>query len=269
MIKILIVDDSKIIRSVLVGYFKQFEVQILVAANGEHGVALYKEKNPDIVLMDMHMPGMSGIDAMREIIKHDKDAKVCMLSSDKEKSAIKMAVIAGAKGYVVKPFQYDKLRATVDYILGSNIREKEDIGNVSDSLYQDTIRILIAEDNVFMHSMYEKYLGKYDIYIEFVEDGFAAVERYKTYRADLIFMDIIMPIVDGIKATKMIIDNDPAANICMVTSLSDYESMDKAQLAGAKDYLFKPLVEEELINVIENTLEIPLTKKNQSDEPSV
>jgi two-component system chemotaxis response regulator CheY len=99
----LIVDDEKHLRMYLklllkqIGFTKFFE-----AANGQEGVDLYKEKKPDLVLMDVNMPVKEGIEALQEIMEFDADAVVVMASSVASRQAVETSVEYGASYYIRK-----------------------------------------------------------------------------------------------------------------------------------------------------------------------
>lgn len=259
MVKILIVEDSKLIRSILEKFLNNFEVELIIAKDGLEGINTYKENKPDIVLMDIDMPIMNGVEATKAIIEYDSQARICMLSAQKEKKNIQTSIMAGAKGYLIKPFVQDKVRDTLERMLGQRFAEKE-IDGVSPfgGNIHDTVKIMIAEDNEFIQSIYKKFLTKYDVHLEFVETGDDALELYQSYRPDIVFMDINMPGINGIEATQLIRQKDPAAKVCIVTSQNDIGSMDQAQMAGAIDYLTKPFEEKSLVQLLEEILEVEL-----------
>jgi two-component system chemotaxis response regulator CheY len=94
-----------------------FEV-IGEAETGREAVDRYKELKPDLVTMDIVMPDMGGIEAVREICKVDPDAKVLMCSAMGQQALVVEAVQAGAKDFVVKPFQPSRVLEAVQRILG-------------------------------------------------------------------------------------------------------------------------------------------------------
>ena len=90
---------------------------IAEAENGAIGVEKYKELKPDIVTMDITMPEMGGIEALKVIREYDPKAKVVMLSAMGQESMVKEAVMSGAKSFIVKPFKEDQVLLTIQKIL--------------------------------------------------------------------------------------------------------------------------------------------------------
>jgi two-component system chemotaxis response regulator CheY len=88
------------------------------ADSGAKAVARYKELRPDIVTMDIVMPDMGGIEAVREITSFDPDAKVVMCSAMGQQALVVDAIEAGAKDFVVKPFQPSRVLEAVRRVLG-------------------------------------------------------------------------------------------------------------------------------------------------------
>lgn len=117
--KILIVDDAAFMRMMLTDIFVKEGYKIAgEAENGEDAVELYKKLKPDLVTMDIVMPGAGGITAIKHILKKDPEAKIIVVSALGQKALVKEAIEAGAKGFVVKPFQPEKVIEEVENILG-------------------------------------------------------------------------------------------------------------------------------------------------------
>ena len=86
------------------------------AKTGEEAIAVYKEKNPDMVTMDITMPDMNGIDAAKRIISEDENALIIMVTSHGQEQMVMDAIDAGAKGYVLKPVKADKLKESLEKV---------------------------------------------------------------------------------------------------------------------------------------------------------
>jgi len=118
-IRILIVDDAIFMRSMIRDIFARGAFVIAgEAGDGEEAIKLYKETRPDLTTMDIVMPKMDGITALKEIMKFDPEAKVVMCSALGQESLIAEAIEAGAKDFIVKPFQPAKVLKVVQSVLG-------------------------------------------------------------------------------------------------------------------------------------------------------
>ena len=105
-VRVLITDDAAFMRATLRNLLeKEGFVVAGEAANGEEAVRLYQELKPDIVTMDITMPVMNGIDAIKEIMKIDPNAKIIVCSAMGQKPMVIEALQAGAKDFLVKPFE--------------------------------------------------------------------------------------------------------------------------------------------------------------------
>lgn len=110
VVRVLIVDDTAFMRKLLKNILFSAGFDIAgEAENGKQAVELYKQLKPDIVTMDIVMPEMNGIEALKEIKKIDPNAKVVMCTAVGQEQMMKMAIKLGAKGYIVKPFQAPKV----------------------------------------------------------------------------------------------------------------------------------------------------------------
>lgn len=110
MKRILIVDDALFMRVTLKTMLEKNNFEVVGnAENGIKAIEMYKLLKPDIVTMDITMPQMEGIEALKEIIKFDPGAKVIMVSALGQETKVKEAIIIGAKGFVVKPFKEEYL----------------------------------------------------------------------------------------------------------------------------------------------------------------
>jgi len=114
---VLVIDDSEHMRITIKGMIndKGFNV-IGEAGNGNEGVEKYKELKPDIVTMDVTMSGINGVEALKQIVKHDPGASVIMVSAMGQDIVVKDAIMSGAKGFIVKPFSEQQILETLGKI---------------------------------------------------------------------------------------------------------------------------------------------------------
>lgn len=114
MKRVLIVDDAAFMRMSLKTILEKNSFQVVgEAENGAVAVKKYKELHPDIVTMDITMPEMDGVLALKEIKAIDPNSKVVMISAMGQEKFVREAVKLGAKGFVVKPFKEDYIVQTL------------------------------------------------------------------------------------------------------------------------------------------------------------
>jgi two-component system chemotaxis response regulator CheY len=115
---VLVCDDAIFMRTMVSDILEKAGFEVLgQAESGLQAVEKYKQLKPDFVTMDIVMPEMGGIDAVREIKKHDPNAKILMCSAMGQQQLVVEAMQAGARGFVVKPFQPARVLEAVQQLL--------------------------------------------------------------------------------------------------------------------------------------------------------
>ncbi|MEK7278327.1 MAG: response regulator [Chloroflexota bacterium] len=113
MAKILIVDDAEFLRVRISKMLVGGGHEVIEADNGLNAVNTYKSAKPDVVLMDITMPEMDGLAALKEIRAADPNARVVMLTALGQESVVLEAIKSGAKDFVVKPFEPERVLAAI------------------------------------------------------------------------------------------------------------------------------------------------------------
>jgi len=115
--RLLIVDDSLLTRKMLESNLAQLGLEIVgLAVNGIEAIALVAEHSPDVVTLDITMPEMDGLTAMRKILQMKPDTKILIVSALNSKDKVVEALTDGACGYVIKPFTPEKLSEEITKI---------------------------------------------------------------------------------------------------------------------------------------------------------
>lgn len=119
MARVLIVDDALMMRK-MIGKIVEDAGHLIVdeAANGEQAIEMYQKYLPDVVTMDITMPGTDGIEALARIIADDANAKVIMVSALGQQHKVMEALDHGAKGYILKPITAEKILAVIKQVIG-------------------------------------------------------------------------------------------------------------------------------------------------------
>jgi two-component system invasion response regulator UvrY len=128
-IRIMLVDDHAIVRS---GFRRLLEQQldfvvVAEAVDAEHAYALYLEHTPDVVVMDLSMPGVSGLDTIRRIIGRQPEARIVVFSMHEDGSVAERAIQEGARGYVTKSNPPEVLAAAVADVAAGKLALSPDI----------------------------------------------------------------------------------------------------------------------------------------------
>ena len=117
MAKVLVVDDAAFMRMRCKKLLTQSGYDVIEAANGSQAVDMYQSDKPDLVLLDITMPDMDGLTALREIMKIDPDARVAMVTAMGQQSMVIEALKAGARDFVIKPFDQDRVLAAINKLM--------------------------------------------------------------------------------------------------------------------------------------------------------
>lgn len=113
MAKVLIVDDAKFSRLMLGNIIKQEGHEIFEASDGKECLTEYDKVKPDLVTLDITMPNMDGLEALKHLIKSHPDAKVVMVSAMGQQCFVIDAIKTGAKDFLVKPFTQERVKETL------------------------------------------------------------------------------------------------------------------------------------------------------------
>ena len=109
MTKILIIDDAAFIRMRVEKFLLRQGYEVFLAEDGSTGIEIFKKEKPDIVFLDITMPDLAGTEVLKQIKEIDKDAKIVMLTNVDQQEIIMETVKLGAKGFIRKPFEEEKL----------------------------------------------------------------------------------------------------------------------------------------------------------------
>ena len=116
--RVLIVDDAVVMRMMIKGILSKNGYEVVgEAQNGVEAVEKYRELGPDLVTMDMVLPELDGISAVRQIVAGDPNARIIMCTSMGQQALVVEAIQAGAKSFITKPFQPPKILETIQKVL--------------------------------------------------------------------------------------------------------------------------------------------------------
>lgn len=114
MKSILIIDDDPLIRKTLFSHFSKREFEVLLAEDGEEGLQIYTENQPDLVILDIRLPDMDGLETLRKIKEKNKNASIVIMTAYDDMKTTVEAIKSGAFEYMVKPLDYIELDLTIN-----------------------------------------------------------------------------------------------------------------------------------------------------------
>jgi two-component system, chemotaxis family, chemotaxis protein CheY len=118
MKRVMVVDDAAFMRLTISKMLQRNGYEIVAeAVNGEDGIIKYKEFEPDIVTMDITMPDMTGIEALKAICQYDPRAKVVMVSAMGQEKMVREAMMSGAKSFIIKPYKEEHIIQVISKVL--------------------------------------------------------------------------------------------------------------------------------------------------------
>jgi len=118
-LKILIADDSKTIRKIMKLQLEEMGHKVIAeASNGSEAVEMYFKYSPDLITMDMQMPDVNGLEAVKTIKKIDKKVKIIMITAHGQKDLVMGSIKQGVSDYLLKPITAEKLEDSIKKIFG-------------------------------------------------------------------------------------------------------------------------------------------------------
>jgi PAS domain S-box-containing protein len=252
--KVLIVDDNRVNRQFLRDQLQMWGMKTMEAGGSLEALELLKS-DEDIVLglLDYQMPELDGLALARAIkaIPHRKKFPMILLSSVIEHVPKKDAALFAAA--LTKPLRVTQLLEVISGALGSaEPRPKSRRASSPDTA---GIRVLVAEDNVTNQKVIQMMLARLEVEPVIVANGLEALEAVKKANFDLALIDIQMPVMDGLEASRRMREFFGAGNrpeIIALTANAFKEDREACLDAGMDGYLVKPITLDRLRNVIEN-----------------
>ncbi|MBN2499091.1 MAG: response regulator [Deltaproteobacteria bacterium] len=227
--RILIVDDDVNTTYVIKGLLISQGYHVLVAHNGEDALSLARERNPDLIIMDIRMPERDGLQ-ITDILHHDPETReipVLVASIlDSEEEAFK----SGASAYLAKPFGLNELRERVLDLL-----EKR-------NLVTRLFHVLIVDDDPAIRSICRDVLDRQGYAVREASSGSEAIEMLNRNPVDIVLLDVMLPDFDGFQVTEQIRRNRKMADVPIIFISARGQTSDKVRALklGGDDYMVKP-----------------------------
>lgn len=261
---VLIVDDNEVARRVLDDLLTSMTFKSSQVASGRE--AILEIQNADrngrpyeIIFIDWRMPDLNGIETAETIkaLKLDHPPKLVMATAYGREEVIQQAEAAGFDEVLIKPINASTLFDTAIRLIGSTHDTIPSTQNktlhLNDKLKEiKGARVLLVEDNEFNQEVAIGLLEDAELIVDVANNGQEALEMISRKSYDIVLMDIQMPIMDGLTATREIRRNEAFKNlpILAMTANTMQQDKDKSLAAGMNDHLAKPIDPDELFSAL-------------------
>ena len=258
--KALVVDDDADIREVLAEQLATHGFEVLMAGNGLAALLQVKRQRPAVVVLDVMMPRLGGLEALRRIRAFHPEAKVVIVSGNLDDEVRRQALALGAAGVLEKPVSLPDLLGALGETERSAQTRAEPRSEGSGTREPPMAptaepgRILIVDDDPEIGEMLSDFLTLKGYSARAVPDGGAAVREIVAAPPDVVLLDINMPGLTGIEALPAIRAVAPRAIVIMISATEDAATAKRALAYGAFDYVVKPIDLQYLSRSIETAL---------------
>jgi PAS domain S-box-containing protein len=268
--RILVVDDNATNREILINQLSSWGSQAKEAVDGPMALqALYKAHEDNepfqVALLDMQMPGMDGVTLARVIKSDEKLKNTCliMLSSMGQWSASEQLERSYFEAYLTKPVRQSSLFDKLSSILSMKTEKQRSHSPLTMDLNSkqgiNNVRVLLAEDNIVNQKVAQSMLKKLGFRTDTVANGTEALKALETLPYDLVLMDVQMPEMDGMEATKLIRQPGSAVlnreiPIIAMTAHAMIGDRERFIEAGMDDYISKPVSLKSLMELLDKWL---------------
>ncbi|MDE0855921.1 MAG: response regulator, partial [Nevskia sp.] len=252
---LLAVDDNATNRKIIDGYARSWGMRVTLATGAGDALSRFLVEAPyDLAVLDYQMPGMDGVYLAGELLKlSPAPLPIIILSSvpDARKTAEQEGI--DIAGYLMKPIKPSALyNALVGLLAGTRVHvaAHASAGFDPQMARSHPLRILVAEDNPVNQKLARAIMQRLGYQADYAGNGHEAVAAVRDTAYDVVLMDVQMPEMDGLEATRLILSSLPAGRRPRIVALTANASAEDRQAcldAGMDDYLSKPVTADKLM----------------------
>ncbi|WP_207535951.1 response regulator [Desertivirga arenae] len=257
--KVLLVDDNKHYLEVLKHQLGQWKLEVAVAGSGAEALALLDTNSEySLVITDKLMPEMDGVELAQKIKEKIPAIPIILLSAVGDENRSKYPHLFSS--VLTKPVKESQLYSTLQIELKGNsggkkqeVKLSQGLELTADFAKEYPLSILLAEDNLINQKLALRVLGKLGYHIDIAGNGVEAVGMAQEKLYDLILMDVLMPEMDGLEATRIIRSGTQRQpHIIAMTANALPEDKEACFAAGMDIYISKPFKMDELLSALKN-----------------
>jgi CheY-like chemotaxis protein len=273
---VLVVDDNATDRRILWEILRNWRMKPIVAESGRGALAAFRKARKPIplVLVDAQMPEIDGMQVAEQIIREPKSGKtkIIMLTSAAQREEVARSYRLGVAACLIKPVKQSELLDTILKVLSSSgahhLRSSRRPRRFRKAA--GPLRILLAEDNPVNRTLATHLLEKRGHSLVVAENGREALAAFETQSFDVILMDVQMPEMGGLEATRAIREREKTTGahvpVMAMTAHALKGDRERCLAAGMDAYISKPIQPEELFAAVENPTSPAAGAQHPTDE---
>jgi len=240
--RVLVADDDTEVRSVLVDFLNLHGFETLEATNGLEALLQVKHGAPDAILLDVRMPRLGGLDALKRIRAFNGAIVIVVITGAADETIREQALAGGARVVLDKPVVFsDLLRALGDAGAGHAVAPASTAPAAPVPEPSPGARVLVVDDDALVRDTIVDFLTMRGYRASIAPDGPSAIRALTGSVPDVILLDIDMPGLSGTDALPTIRALAPQTSVIMVSGSRDAETARRALTRGAFDYVVKPI----------------------------
>lgn len=251
--RVVVVDDDPEVLDVIAEYLTQQGFSVLTAANGLEALLQVKRNRPAAATLDLGMPRLGGLDALRRIAAFDPGIRVVVVTGELDAETHRKALVLGAAAVLVKPVMLPDLLAA--------LRERVPAATPASTVPLVTAAptaertgrptVLVVDDDPDIRDVLEDFLGSRGYAVRSAEGAASALREILHAGPDVVLLDIDLPGLTGAEALPAIRALVPDTAVIMVSGTADVEVARRTLVLGAFDYVTKPIDLEHLAETLE------------------
>jgi CheY-like chemotaxis protein len=244
---VLIVDDEAEVRAVFSEFLRERGLDVIEAANGLEALLLVKRARPSTVVLDVTMPRLGGLDALKRIRAFDPSITVVILTGVVDDALRRRALALGARRVFTKPVALADLWRALE---GGATTPSAPTEHQEPSPWRPpnsgpaampTARVLVIDDDAAIREALGEFLSTQGYATRLAADGVGGMAAVMEDTPDVVLLDVEMPGLNGVAALNAIRAMAPDLKIIMVSGTADTDLSKRALAAGAFDYVTKPI----------------------------
>jgi CheY-like chemotaxis protein len=254
--KVLTIDDSKALRSIIGRALKPLGIDVLEAENGAVGLDVAKAQNPDVILLDFHMPVMDGFETLH-VIKGDPQLSkipIVMLTTEAGEQTVLRLLKLGVKDYILKPFDRSDVLKAINKFLNlfeaGVVPSDDELDELASKARLPSILVVDDKENILR--LFETHIDASAYQLQTASGGFAALAAIKQKPPSILFVDIDMPGMSGIELyekIRPIVREHQMAVVALALRTAEDQTA-QASKAGITEFLLKPFFKEDLTRIL-------------------